>query len=250
MHRFATHRAEEWVRVVRNQALVRPRTFGRLVIVGLLMPYVFWLAFGYRYHFIDGVNLLIHEAGHLLLTPLGQTWHMLGGTLLQIAIPAVFCAHFLRRGDRFAGAVVGVWLAESLMNVGRYMGDAVSRQLPLFGGHIHDWNWILAKMGLLRHAEALGFMTHLLGASLALASVVFAWKYRDYVHPVIGVRAEDPEVEAQRGEKELREEREERGEPAGRPLSDALGGAWGGLEDADVGPVEPQGRVRQRRVLL
>ena len=36
-----------------------------------LIPYVIWVIFFYKYHFIDGVNLLFHEAGHLILSFFG-----------------------------------------------------------------------------------------------------------------------------------------------------------------------------------
>lgn len=186
MHRFAGKGLDDSVRAIRTLALAEPKRFGRAVAVTLLVPYVAWLAFGYRYHFVDGVNLLIHEAGHVLFTPLGQTAHMLGGTILQLAIPVAFCVHFLRRGERYAAALLGVWVAESLMYTGRYMGDAVAQQLPLVGGGIHDWHWLLLRADLLRHAEGLGLAVHIVAVCLAVASVYLAWVHRDWVQPVVG----------------------------------------------------------------
>lgn len=42
----------------------------RWLIFIALLPYSIWLIFAYEYHFIDGVNLAFHEAGHLLFIPL------------------------------------------------------------------------------------------------------------------------------------------------------------------------------------
>ncbi len=135
----------------------------RLVAVALA-PYAVWLTFAYGYHFLDGVNLAFHEAGHLFLLPFGQTLHFLGGTLGQLAVPAAAALHFRARGDRFAAAVCWLWLGESAMNVAVYMADARAQALPLVGGHVHDWLWLLSKAGLLAHCETLGSLLHL-GAS-------------------------------------------------------------------------------------
>lgn len=140
----------------------------RWILLGALLPYILWLIFGYRYHFLDGVNLLIHEAGHVLFSMFGQTLQFLGGSLAQLLFPALFVGYFWRRGQRFEASLVLIWLAESLMYVAKYMGDARAMLLPLVGGHIHDWNWLLARWGLLDKAEDLGKMTHFSASLLAL----------------------------------------------------------------------------------
>ncbi len=136
-----------------------------------LAPYAVWLVFGYAYHFLDGVNLAFHEAGHLFLGLFGQTLHFLGGTFGQLFFPAAAAFHFRARGDAFAASVCVLWLGESLMNVAVYLGDARAQALPLVGGHIHDWNWLLAHAGLLPHCETLGRLLHV----AASAVVVSAW---------------------------------------------------------------------------
>lgn len=139
-----------------------------------LVPYVAWLVFAYDYHFLDGVNLLFHEAGHLFLGFFGKTLHFLGGTLGQLFFPAACAIHFLRREDRFGAAVCGLWLAESLMNTARYLGDARAQALPLVGGHIHDWNWLLTRWGLLDRCEGLATLLHLGASLLAVWMLVVA----------------------------------------------------------------------------
>jgi hypothetical protein len=142
----------------------------RLVAIALA-PYAAWLIFAYGYHFLDGVNLAFHEAGHLFLTPFGQALHFLGGTLGQLAVPAAVALHFRARGDPFAAAVCWLWLGESGMNVAVYVADARAQALPLVGGGVHDWLWLLSKAGLLQHCETLGSLLHL-GASGVVAT---AW---------------------------------------------------------------------------
>ncbi len=131
--------------------------------------YVVWLVFSYRYHFLDGVNLLIHEAGHVVLGFLGTILGVLGGTILQLIFPLAFVVYFWRRHQRFEAGVCGVWAAESAMHTARYMADAELQLLPLVGGHIHDWNWLLTRAGLLGWCEELGQLLHV------LASIAAVW---------------------------------------------------------------------------
>ena len=146
----------------------------------LLGPYVLWLVFGYEYHFLDGVNLAFHEAGHLFFAFFGQTLQFLGGTLGQLFFPLACWLHFRRRGDELGARVCLLWLAESGMYAAHYMGDARAQSLPLVGGHIHDWNWLLTRAGLLEHCESLAALLHGLCGLFAfyvlvgLAQIAFA----------------------------------------------------------------------------
>jgi hypothetical protein len=144
----------------------------RLLAIALA-PYAAWLVLAYEYHFLDGVNLAFHEAGHLFLRAGGETLHFLGGTLGQLFFPALLAARFARRGEAFEAAVCTLWLGESLMNIGVYLGDARTQALPLVGGHVHDWNWLLARMGLLAQAESLARLVHVLASAVVLGA--WAW---------------------------------------------------------------------------
>jgi hypothetical protein len=139
-----------------------------------IAAYVVWLAVAYEYHFIDGANLLFHEAGHVFLAFFGQTFHFLGGTIGQLFFPIACGLHFLKDGKLYEASLMGVWFAESLMNTARYLGDAQAQALPLVGGHIHDWNWLLSRWGLLEQCEPIASGLHVLAAALALASVIAA----------------------------------------------------------------------------
>lgn len=149
---------------------LKPR---RLIIV-VLIAYSAWLVFGYRYHFIDNVNLLVHEAGHVLFSPFGEVLGMLGGTILQLAVPLLFAGYFLfKQKQRFEASICGVWAAESAMYTAEYISDAQPLALPLIGGHIHDWRWFFDRFGGLRAADEIGFAVHV-AASLALIAVVWS----------------------------------------------------------------------------
>jgi hypothetical protein len=120
-----------------------------------LLPYAVWLVLFYRYHFVNGANLFIHEAGHMVFLPLGQTLHIIGGTFWQLAFPAGVAAYFWWRRQRFESAAGCLWLGESLMYTADYVGDAMTMTLPRVGGSIHDWNWLLYRMGLLGQCQGI-----------------------------------------------------------------------------------------------
>ncbi len=132
---------------------------------------------------LDDVNLAIHEAGHVFFQPLGDTLVVLGGSLLQVMVPLLFVAYFLRQREPFSAAVVGAWLATSLANVALYIGDARAQDLPLLGGEnvIHDWWYLLTEWDMLsrdhaiagwvRIAAALSFVVAVLGAAVSARQV-------------------------------------------------------------------------------
>ena len=146
----------------------------RLGLLLILVPYVGWLVFGYEYHFLDGVNLLFHEAGHVIFGLFGQTLGFAGGTLGQFVFPIACAFHFLARNEKFEVALMGVWAGENMMYTGRYAADAQAKALPLVGGHIHDWEWMLSRAGLLEHCELIGTIFHGIGSLMAVASLIFA----------------------------------------------------------------------------
>jgi len=152
---------------------------GRRILVAVLIPYVLWLALAYQYHLVDGVNLAAHEAGHMFFRFFGQTMHFLGGTIGQFVFPVAFVIHCLRRGRLFDAAILTIWVAESMMYMAEYLGDAQAQALPLVGGHIHDWNWLLVRAGLLEQCDVIAALIHGLASALALGALAFAgWRVR------------------------------------------------------------------------
>jgi hypothetical protein len=156
----------------------------RLLLIPVL-GYVAWLVLAYDYHFLDGVNLLFHEAGHVFLGSFGETLHFLGGTLGQLFFPIACGVHFLQRQQRYESWLMGVWLAESLMYSARYLGDARDQVLPLVGGHIHDWGFLLGRWGLIDHCEAIAAVLHGVASALAVACWVGAWRATGAESPVV-----------------------------------------------------------------
>ncbi len=124
--------------------------------------------------FIDYVNLLIHESGHVLFSPFGEFLHILGGSLFQILFPCSFIVAFFLKQDYFSTCFSLFWVADNIINVSVYMRDAQMMQLPLLGedGVIHDWNWLLSHTGLLPYTSILGTVFFVFGVLCLIISML------------------------------------------------------------------------------
>jgi len=132
--------------------------------------------------FLGGLNLGIHEFGHLICGPLGQFLGVLGGSLMQCLVPVISFLMFYRQRDFFAFAFSFVWLGSNLLGVARYMADARALRLPLvspFGGNgevIHDWNFILHRLGWLAHDTTIAGVVRGFGlVAMAIGVLWGAW---------------------------------------------------------------------------
>lgn len=121
---------------------------------------------------IDNANLLFHEAGHFLFIPLGEFMSFLGGTILQIALPAGFFTYFFLRKQYFSSLVVLFWIGDNLINIGNYMSDAIPMSIPLLiDGSTHDWNWIFTQLHILSFSPAIGGFVHFIGGTCIVVSL-------------------------------------------------------------------------------
>ena len=91
------------------------------------------------YRWLDSLDLAIHETGHLIFAFDGETLGILGGTLLQLIVPALFAVALWRSGDRHGATVPLWWMGQNCWNISVYIKDARAQQLPLVGGGEHDW---------------------------------------------------------------------------------------------------------------
>jgi hypothetical protein len=153
-----------------------------------------WLGVGLladpdRSTIFDGIDLGIHEAGHLLFRFGGDVLCAFGGTLLQCLAPCIAGVLLARRPDWFGVAFCGAWLGVNLFGVAHYMADARAQQLPLVtvgGGEAkHDWTFLLGWAGCLRADTALAacvrVLAHLvLWSSIAASAglVLLMWRSR------------------------------------------------------------------------
>jgi hypothetical protein len=122
------------------------------------------------WHFIDGVNLLIHEAGHWVFLPFGTFMHILGGSLFQTIFPMLYIGYFYFRREFFSTSLLIFWVGQNLVNVSVYASDAVRMQLPLLGGDTsgHDWHNLLQMLNLLLYTDHIGTAIYALGVGVLI----------------------------------------------------------------------------------
>lgn len=143
-----------------------------LVILGWFT--ISHLAVDGQWVFIDGVNLLFHEAGHVVFRWAGDTMWFLGGSLLQLLLPAAATVYFFSvRHERFAAAACLWWVGENFLNIARYMHDAPVEELPLVGGNIHDWKYLFTKWDLYRQARDIAEVVRVLGIILMVGTLAY-----------------------------------------------------------------------------
>ncbi len=150
-----------------------------LVVAGALYcAYHYQSTYQGAWHFIDNVNVVIHEAGHLVFYPLGNFITALGGSLLQVIIPALFFLYFFRGGKKYSAAVMLQWIAVNLFYISYYAADAIKMQLSLLGGEavVHDWNYILMEAGLISQTSLVAGLISSLGFAAVAGSLYLAWK--------------------------------------------------------------------------
>jgi hypothetical protein len=122
---------------------------------------------------LDGVDLAIHETGHLVFAPFGEFVGFAGGTLFQLIMPLTFVGYFARRGDGHAASVALWWVGQNCGHIAWYVADARAQELPLVGGGEHDWNYLLGELGLLAQDQGISRAIVLAGVLLVLGSA--AW---------------------------------------------------------------------------
>jgi hypothetical protein len=128
------------------------------VALTVVLLLVGWKAFHDEYGYVPllgDINLAVHEFGHILFMPFGDTMTILGGSLTQVLFPLVFLAYFSRR-DPHAATVCLWWAAINVLSVAIYCADARAGELMLITGQTgqesdaHDWNNLLTHWGLLK----------------------------------------------------------------------------------------------------
>jgi hypothetical protein len=128
------------------------------------------------YRWLDSLDLAIHETGHLVFGFGGEFLMLLGGTLFQLFVPAVFGLALLRQGDRHGATVPLWWLGQNCWNISLYIKDARTQELPLVGGGEHDWALILGELGWLDRDQAIGGGVFLMGVLFYAVAIIGGWR--------------------------------------------------------------------------
>ena len=183
-------------------AIVTPRVVTTVEFAGHAIVYLVIFIWGWRFILMDMhsneigssfmhlIDLVFHEAGHVLFMPFGRFMMILGGSLLQLLVPLSVAAVFLVKNRDPFGASIGVWwLGQSFKDLAPYINDARALSLPLLGGitgfenpDVHDWRNILSSLGILHFDHVVAWWSDRIGTTLLLVAMAWgAWTlYREY----------------------------------------------------------------------
>lgn len=166
----------DYINKIKNSNISLTKAF-LVVIISLYMFY--YIATLSDWHFIDNVNLIFHEAGHTIFSFFGEFINILGGTLMQILIPIIFCFYFYKKQDYFSASLLLFWLSQNFFNISVYAGDAIKMELPLLGGDgvYHDWSYMLSSVGLLKYTEEVSLFFYLAGIVILIYAIAFSFKF-------------------------------------------------------------------------
>jgi hypothetical protein len=145
----------------------------------LLMVYVFFQHLHDTLYtsFLGGLNLGVHELGHLVFTAFGTTIMVMGGTFWQCAVPVIAAVMFLRQKDWFALTFALFWFSTNLFGIAVYIADSRAQVLDYVSyaagdNTIHDWEYMLTKLHLLNQDIVLGQFVRFAGILTMLTSLV------------------------------------------------------------------------------
>ena len=134
-----------------------------------------------NYSFMHTIDLVFHEAGHVIFMVLGRFMSVLGGSLAQLLMPAIVMWAFLfKYHNTFGGSIALWWLAQSTLDLAPYINDAYQQRIILLGGvtgrdrpGYHDWNNILGDFGLLGYAHGIAGFVDFVGSILMCIAIVW-----------------------------------------------------------------------------
>jgi hypothetical protein len=131
---------------------MQQRLLTQTVSSALFVGYFWWCVINYTsWHFIDFINLIFHEAGHVIFIIFPDIITAIMGSGFQLLIPATFVVYFYQKRELLSANLLMLWFAQNFVNVSVYVRDSIPMQLELLGGDsvTHDWNFILGQLGLL-----------------------------------------------------------------------------------------------------
>ena len=168
-----------------EEPLTGPTRWARIALIGGL-AYWTWqfartpLSADAMDAFLHLPDLIFHEAGHLIFSPLGRFMSVLGGSLMQVLIPVVAAVAFVRQEQPFGAAICVWWTGQNLIDLAPYIADARALQLVLLGGRTgaevegHDWEFILTRLRIIHWDQTIGRFVHALGMVIMIVSLAFA----------------------------------------------------------------------------
>lgn len=140
---------------------------GWLAFYGLFILYALTNRDGYL--LIDHVNLIVHEAGHLLFGWFGRTAGLWGGTVLELLAPLALFLHFAYHRQTTGAVFAAFFFFENFLYISIYMADARAQVLPLVtvgnpdAVEGHDWFLILSRWELLEYDLTIARVVRIIG---------------------------------------------------------------------------------------
>jgi hypothetical protein len=139
---------------------------------------------------IDLVLIPIHEGGHLLFRFFGEFVMVVGGTLMQLGVPAMLATFFAFQRDVQGTAFCTFFFFEQFLPISTYMADARTQELPLLTVGdadyvIHDWNYLFTQLGVIDHDTQIAQAVRVLGWIGMLATV--GWMVWRSLQPRVSV---------------------------------------------------------------
>ena len=86
-------------------------------------------------------------------------------------MPLMRAINFFQCGDDFSARVVLCWFGQNFFHMAPYIKNARAGMLPLVGGGIHGWHYILGRAGLLDRDQGIGSMVWWVGFAVIARSV-------------------------------------------------------------------------------
>lgn len=170
---------------------VEPRTdsmlfWGRAALFAVFLVWgLYFVALDLRTNeigasFMHRINLVFHEAGHVIFMPFGQFMHILGGSLGQLLMPAIVIGVLVVKNfDNFGASIALWWFGQSLKDLAPYINDARDLQLQLLTGHsqdvpeTHDWANILLDTGLIFREKKIALGADIIGSLIILLALLW-----------------------------------------------------------------------------
>ena len=192
--------------IIKNFFLPLRPSLGRGELAAYGIIYVLFLWWGLDFIAMDfesneigrswfhNVDLVFHEAGHVLFIPFGRYGSILGGSLFQILVPLFLMFAFLvKNKDGFAASICLWWTGQSIMDLAPYIADARALRLPLLGGGtgadspgVHDWQNLLRPLGWLQYDIRIATLFDTIGSGVILMALAWgAWMLFVYYKSLI-----------------------------------------------------------------
>ncbi len=149
---------------------------GKAAVIGLMFFFFFYMVIKHSsWCFLDYVNLPFHESGHIFFGPFGETIQFMGGTIGQLMWPFILIIYFMIRKEHLSASFCLFWFGENFLNISKYVADARSMVLPLVGGGIHDWNFLLGKWNVLKYDHAIANIIFIIGVIVMIGAIGWAF---------------------------------------------------------------------------